>query len=311
MKICFLINRQMLLAKAENRFYLANAALALGHAPAFAFTDSLACHNGETVAELAMVTEPLVVDQSLEGLGFAQSPMAAFDVVWVLGLGRRETFLDKIQLLKLLAQRIRVINSPDALFFLHSKISQDGLSGAIRYPETHISASFADLWRIYQTGGDWIVKPAGESLGRDVFKLKQGDSNARVILQTMTGHDGARYCLLQRYVPEVADGEKRVLIAGGEVIGQYKKMATIDHRGNLHQEAEATLCNLLPEERTACEGIGRYLLDKGAYYVGLDIAWPWFLEWNVLNPGGIGTTHRLGGENLAKTVINRVLAASG
>ena len=310
MRICFLTNSKLALSNTENRMYLTNAVLQLGHEVSLAFTDSLASHDGQIFANTARVDGPLSVQAPLDYLNYSREKLSRYDVIWVLSMGKRETYLDKIQMLKFLSEKQRVVNAPEALFFLHSKTSQSDIGDIMQYPQTHVSSDFETLWNIYQSGGDWIVKPAGESLGKDVYKLVAGDSNARAILQSMTGYDGRRYCLLQRYLPEVALGEKRVLLAGGKVIGQYAKKAGIDHRGNLHQEAEASLCTLTAEEKAACERVGKYLLEKGVYFTGLDMAWPYLVEWNVLNPGGIGTIDRLGGGNLAKTAILNVLASS-
>ena len=310
MKICFLTKTSLTLGANENRRYLPNAALGLGHEANFAFIDTLAIHDGNIYAQTAKIDDTLYPDLPLDYLNYSRQKLSQFDVVWILSMGRRESYLDKMQMLKLLSKDQRVVNHPDALFFLHSKTSQYDLGGIMQYPQTHVSCDFEALWNIYASGGDWIVKPAGESLGKDVYKLVAGDSNARAILQSMTGYDGKRYCLLQRFLPEVAKGEKRVLLAGGRVIGQYAKKAGIDHRGNLHQEAEASLCELTAEELAACERVGEYLLEKGVYFTGLDLAWPYLVEWNVLNPGGIGTIDRLGGGDLAKTAISHVLASS-
>jgi glutathione synthase len=280
MKICFLINDPDRLADTDNGLLLPEAARALGHEVQVAQIDTLESRDGVM--------------------------LSGIDLAWVLGLGRRGTFFDKIQLLKKLSQTVRVINSPEALFFLHSKTSQGPVAGW-QYPETHISSSLAALLSVYRRGGDWVAKPTAASLGRGVFKLAANDPNAPAIMEAMTEAGG--YCLLQRYVPEVETGEKRVLLAGGEVVGQYLKKPS-GHRGNLAFAATPEPCDLTSQEHDACERLGRYLVERGAYFAGVDIAWPWFLEWNVVNPGGIGTIDRISGKNHAQTVIKRVLAPS-
>jgi glutathione synthase len=309
MRICFLIANGRPWIETENRFYLANAALTLGYEVSFGFIDGLACHDLDLSAPCARVHAVLTMGVE-PTLAFAPTPLAEFNFIWILSVGRFATFLDKIQMLKRLAAESRIVNSPEALLFEHSKISQSDLGGAIRYPETHISADFESLWSIVRAGGDWIVKPVASSLGRNVFRLRKGDSNIRVILQAMTGHDGSQYCLVQRYIAEVEHGEKRVLLAGGQIIGCYAKKATIDHRGNLNQEGEARLCSLTAAETETCLQIGKYLLERQVYFAGLDIAGTWLLEWNVLNPGGIGTIHRLGGGNRAAEAVENVIAAA-
>lgn len=311
MKICFLIYRRTAPAESGNALILANAALELGHKISLAFVDSLTWHNGTMQADMARLDIPLSAALEWSDLPFAHGKISGFDAVWVLSLGRREHFLDLIQLLKLLEGQTRVLNTPEALLFMHSKLSLSAYRGKLRYPETHISCDAGLLWRIAQAGGEWMIKPPAESFGRDVFFLRPGDSNARPLLQSMTGHEGKNYCLLQRYVPEAAKGEKRVLLAGGEVIGQYQRQAAGDHRANLHQGAKPSLCALSDEEREGCREVAQYLFEKGAFFAGLDIAWPYLLEWNVISPGGLGTLAALGGGDIAPLTVKKALLAVG
>ncbi|MDX1974723.1 MAG: hypothetical protein SFT92_03505 [Rickettsiales bacterium] len=299
MKICFLVKAATSQAQAENCTYLTQAASHLGHEVCWADIDALHAVQGMVHAQ--------VTSCGNEPLQWQMASLETFDLVWVLSFGRRGNFLDKIQLLHLLAERTRVVNHPLVLLFYHSKLSHHALAHRMNYPESYIDHNAERLWQImHEKGGDWIIKPTGDSLGRGVFKLTPGDANRRVLLENLT-KDG-NYCLLQRYIPEVAKGEKRVLMAGGEVMGFYAKQGS-DHRGNLHQGAVAQCCDLSEKERETCERIGRYLLEKGAYFVGIDLAWPYVLEWNVLSPGGLGTLERLGAGNQAEAVVKKVLSA--
>src|ERR1044072_8165157 len=112
-KICFLIHHSTPLASAINALYLANAALKLKHHVSLAFIDSLAYYHGDVRAEVAYINAPLGKNAAFNHMEFTHSPLSAFDTVWILSLGRRQTFLDNIQLLKLLAARVRIVNSPE------------------------------------------------------------------------------------------------------------------------------------------------------------------------------------------------------
>ena len=111
--------------------------------------------------------------------------------------------------------------------------------------------------KIVQSGGKWIAKPPAGSFGKDVYLLTSQDQNTAVILDSLTGEDKDQYCLLQRYVEEIEQGEKRVLFAGGKVVGQYLRRPTRDHRTNIMQGASAELCELTAEEADYCEKIGK------------------------------------------------------
>ena len=124
----------------------------------------------------------------------------------------------------------------------------------------------------------------------------------------MTAHGSGQYCLMQRYVEEIAEGEKRVLFAGGRSVGQYKRKAVIDHRTNVIQGARTEACDLTDKETDLCRRIGQYLAGMGAEFAGVDMVYPYVIEFNVINPGGLKTIFELTGVNLAAQIIDRVLA---
>ncbi len=126
----------------------------------------------------------------------------------------------------------------------------------------------------------------------------------------MTGPDGDHYCLLQPWVEEISRGEKRVLLAGGKTVGQYRRVATRDHRTNIMQGARTECCELTPEEVTYAERIGEFLRQFGAEFVGMDLAYPWVIEFNVINPGGLLTIEGLTGDDLTPRILDRIVPES-
>ena len=152
----------------------------------------------------------------------------------------------------------------------------------------------------------WIAKPPAGSLGRDVFLLKPGSSNNRAILDYLCGPEQDQYTLIQEHISEISRGEKRVLIAGGEVVGQYKRIATTDHRTNLIQGAASEACELTQKESAYCKKLAEWLKTIGANYVGMDMVYPWIIEFNIINPGGLITIEGLTRENLAPRIIDQL-----
>ncbi|MBN1933030.1 MAG: hypothetical protein JW934_00110 [Anaerolineae bacterium] len=307
-RVCFLIN-DVETINPTNCLVLANALLARGDRVYLGTIDALVLHAGGVLAQVWCVDMPLDPGETFQGTDSELLDLAGVDAVWVLGFGRRESFLDKIQLLWTLSHHTCVINSVDALMHLHSKYHLGSLADDVfKYPETWASSDFDLLWRVFrEQGGTWVAKPPARSLGRDVFLLRQDDVNARVILQNMTGNGGGEFCIMQRYIPEIVSGEKRVLIAGGQVVGQYKRVAQDDHRTNLHQGAVPSVCGLDAQESELCDQLGQYLTKVGAYFAGVDLVYPYVLEVNVLSPGGILTILELTGRDLASEVIERVI----
>ncbi len=296
----------------ENGTELARAALQLGLRVHFGLMDTLSLRTGQVVCNtLPVVTAPSAED-ALPGLKLDTDvhtmPLADFDHVQVLSFGRRNGFLDRVQLLRMAEKHTVVANSVDALMHLNSKYRMAGMDDVFRHPETHASSDAEYLWSIVRaSGGQWIVKPPAEAFGRNVFLISATDTNARAILQSMTGNDNSRYCLLQRHVPEIAQGEKRVLIAGGTVVGQYLRRSAQDHRTNLAQGASSEPCTLTPDETALCNRLGLWLRARGVSFAGVDLVYPYVLECNVLSPGGIRTIRELTGIDLAADVLQGIL----
>ena len=218
--------------------------------------------------------------------------LAPFDLVWILGLGARETFLDRMQLLKTLDQT-RFVNTADALVYLHGKFELGEFG-----PETHASADVDALMEIVARGGRWVAKPTAGSFGRDVFLVGSADIHCRAVFEHLTGRGAGRYCLLQRYVEEAERNEKRVVVAGGEIIGAYAKTG-----GNLATGAVARRTVLDAEETVLVRKVIGHLHLRGARFAGIDLAAPYVLEANVANPGGLGTLEQLTGVDPAPAVV--------
>ena len=237
------------------------------------------------------------------------TPLDRFDLIWPIGLGGRESFLDRMQLLQLIEPR-RFVTTPGALMMHHAKYSLALGPLAHHHAPTYASRDPRWLRTIIDAGGDWIAKPPAASFGRDVYRLRAGDSNLDVILDALTGHDGSNYCLLQRYVAEIEHGETRVLLAGGELIGAYLRRPGADHRVNLALDGHAETVSLAPDVSRLATLAAHHLLEHGIRFVAVDIAYPWIVEFNLANPGGLETIERLTGENLAPAVVEAIIRSS-
>ena len=232
------------------------------------------------------------------------------DVIWILGLGDRANFLDKYQLLFALPEKCKIVNSLDAIMHLKSKYYLASQGDQFPSPETYASTSAEELISIVEANqGKWIVKPPAGSLGRDVYLTHAGDSQLKVIIKRLCGADNSRYTMLQRYLPEIEQGEKRVLLAGGRVIGQYLRRSAGDHRTNITAGAKTEPCDLSVPERDYCTKLAQQILSKGAWFAGVDLVYPWLIEVNVINPGGITTIHELTGCDLSEKVVEAVMTS--
>ena len=230
--------------------------------------------------------------------------LATFDRIWLFGFGPGASFLDRMQILRSLPREV-FVNHPDALVNLHGKISLRSIAGIPTIPGI-LTSDPAELASRVESGGEWILKPPAGSFGRDVYRLNAADSNKLAIIESMT-RDG-RYALLERFVAAPGTIEKRVLLAGGRVIGAYGKRR-MDHRGNLDAGMSAEETNLSGEEHALLDRVGKALADRGALFAAIDLIHPYVIEANVANPGFLSTYERLSGANLAASVVDALCAS--
>jgi glutathione synthase/RimK-type ligase-like ATP-grasp enzyme len=235
-------------------------------------------------------------------LRFAGLDPARFDLVWPLGFGRQSSFLDRMQLLRQLDQR-RLVNSADTLVYLHGKYHWLKLM-----PETHAGNDVAELARIIASGGDWVLKPPAGSYGRDVQLLREGE-DPTAALRSLTADDEALYCIVQRYVPEIRQGETRTIVAGGRIIGSYLRVPRDELRANLAASATPQPATLSATELALVRQLAGELQEAGAGFAAVDTAHGFLMEVNIANPGGLATLESLYGEDPTPATVAAVIAS--
>ena len=250
--------------------------------------ESLAVHDRTLLAKEATSGKRL----SLHG----------FNLYFALGFGAKATFLDRMQMLRTLDQA-RFVNGADALIHQHGKISLLLTCPDVPQPESHLSNDPAHLASLVEQGGDWVLKPAASSFGRDVFRVSRQDTNAWSLIESLT-RDG-RYALLQTCLPTAERGEKRALLVAGTILGAYRKVPA-DHRGNLDAGATAHPTSLANDERTTLARLAARLCDMGVRFATVDLVGEHVLEINVANPGWLKTFHAISGDDLAPRVVARL-----
>ena len=132
---------------------------------------------------------------------------------------------------------------------------------------------------------DVILKPLDGMGGSQIFRVRHDDPNRNVIIETLT-REGARTIMAQRYIPEIADGDKRILIVGGEVVPYC--LARIpkagETRGNLAAGGSGVARELTARDREIAETLAPVLAARGLLLVGIDVIGDWLTEINVTSP---------------------------
>ncbi len=236
-----------------------------------------------------------------EGVRFDAEDPARFSLIWLVGMGRAHTFLDRMQLLRLLPQG-RFVVPVDAFVYRHAKYPWWR-----RMPETYASSDATFLKSRLARGGEWVVKHPAGSYGRD-FALVRDDADGAAFIDRLTSRDDGSYCLLQRFVPEIAEGEKRTLVAGGRVIGTYLRRPGADLRANLAAGGTPDAAELTAAERELVLSVADELASGGVGFAAVDTVYPYLMEVNLANPGGLATLEALYGKDLSGEVVTALEA---
>lgn len=231
-----------------------------------------------------------------------------FDVVWM----RKDPPFDMeyifaTYLLDLVPPTTLVLNRPSSLRNCNEKLFT--LEFAEFITPTLITRDVARGRAFAEAAPDRIViKPWDGNGGRGVLVSHKGDPNLRSMLEILTG-EGKQACIIQHYVPEIVQGDKRVILVDGEPVGWMLRVPSAgDHRGNMHAGARVAACELTERDREVCARIGPKLRELGLLFVGIDLIGPALTEINVTSPTGIQEINALMGLRLEVTLTDAVEA---
>ena len=152
-------------------------------------------------------------------------------------------------------------------------------------PPTLVTREHARMGDFLDEHEDVIVKPLDGMGGASIFRVRAGDPNVNVVFETLTRRE-TRYAMCQRYVPEIREGDRRVLLIDGEPI-EYalaRVPADGDARGNLAAGARGVGMEITPRMREVAREVGPALRERGLVFVGLDVIGDYLTEINVTSP---------------------------
>lgn len=154
-------------------------------------------------------------------------------------------------------------------------------------PETLITRDLARIQAFRDQHQDIIMKPLFGNGGAGVFHLKPGDENMTSLFEIFC--EASRDpIIIQRYLPEVRQGDKRIILVDGEAVGAINRVpAEGEARANMHVGGQALKSALTDRDREICDRIGPYLRDNGLIFVGIDVIGNYMTEINVTSPTGL------------------------
>jgi glutathione synthase len=213
-------------------------------------------------------------------------------------------------LLERLRGRTLLMNDPRGLRDANEKLYALHFSSFT--PRTLVAADRDRILAFMEeVGGAAVIKPLDGAGGAGVLMLARGDKNNRAIVDLQTV-DGRRFAMVQEYLPAVRQGDKRVLLLEGEVLGAINRVPRSDDlRSNIHVGGRVEPAEVTAEERAVVHGLAPRLLRDGLFFVGLDFIGGRLTEINVTSPTGIQELSRHSGRDVAEDVIAWVEKRAG
>ena len=203
---------------------------------------------------------------------------------------------------------VRVVNKPRSLRDANEKLF------TAWFPQccapTLVAREASRLRAFLHEQGEIVLKPLDGMGGASIFRVALGDPNLSVILETMTLHN-SRFVMAQRYLPEIVDGDKRILVVNGEAVpyALARIPAQGESRGNLAAGGRAEGRPLTERDRWIADQVGPALRDRGLMFVGLDVIGGFLTEVNVTSPTCVQELDRQFGLNISGLLMDQIEAA--
>ncbi|MBK20538.1 MAG: glutathione synthase [Rhodospirillaceae bacterium] len=292
---------------ADSTFMLAMEAQARGHALYYYLPTALVFRDGRLFARAQKIEvrrdksnhftagEEEVIDlSSVDVVLMRQDP--PFDMAYITATHLLEHIHPDTLVVNDPAE---VRNAPEKLFVTH-------FEGVL--PPTLITSDTREIQAFREEQKDIIVKPLFGNGGADVFHMKPDDENMGALLE-MFAEKYREPIIVQRYLPEVRQGDKRIIIVDGVPAGGVSRIpADGDARANFHAGGSALKTTLTSREQEICEAIGPALKERGLIFVGIDVIGDYLTEINVTSPTGIQEINELDGIQIEKLIWNAIEA---
>ncbi|AKR57614.1 Glutathione synthetase [Devosia sp. H5989] len=283
----------------DSTFALMLEAQARGHELVYYTPDSLGLRDNKVSANVA----PVEVFDRPRGehfaLGaFARRDLADYDVV----LMRQDppfdmNYITLTHVLERIHPGTLVVNPPAAVRNAPEKILVTEFPELM--PPTLVTRDRDLIYAFRKEHGNIIVKPLYGNGGAGVFFIQEGDHNLASLLELFDQNYREPY-MIQRYLPDVRKGDKRIILVDGEpVAGLNRIPAEGEARSNMHVGGRPELSPLSERELEICRAIGPALKERGMIFVGIDVIGGYLTEINVTSPTGIREIKRFGGPDIA------------
>jgi glutathione synthase len=213
-------------------------------------------------------------------------------------------YITATHLLERIHPKTLVVNDPVHVRNAPEKLFVTLFEGVM--PPTLITADREEIRAFRTAHGDIVIKPLYGNGGAGVFRLKRDDENLNALLEMFTQFY-REPIVVQRYIPQVRQGDKRIILVDGEAVGAFNRVpAEGEARSNLHVGGRPEPIEMSPRDQAICAAIGPELKNRGLIFAGIDVIGDYLTEINVTSPTGIQELRRFGGPDAAKLIWDAI-----
>ena len=286
---------------ADSTFRIGLEAQVRGHALFFYTPDRLAFVEGRVMARGQWIELRREQGNHVSYGPEVEVDLADMDVVWLrqdppFDMG----YITSTHLLDMIHPKTLVVNDPFWVRNYPEKLL------VLRFPQltppTAIARDLATIRAFKARHGDIILKPLYGNGGAGVFRLDENDRNLSSLYELFTGMS-REPMIVQKFLPAVAKGDKRVILVDGVPVGAINRVPQAgETRSNMHVGGRPEKVGLTEQDLEICRVIGPTLREKGQVFVGIDVIGDWLTEINVTSPTGIQELERFDGTNTAARI---------
>ena len=291
----------------DSTFRIMEEAQARGHSLFYYTPDKLVFQEGRVTAKGWPVTVQRVHGDHFRLGNEIEVDLSDFDVLWLrqdppFDMG----YITTTHILDMIHPDTLVVNDPFWVRNYPEKLLV--LNFPDLTPPTMIARDLETLKEFRARHGDVILKPLYGNGGAGVFKLSQGDSNLASLHEMFAGIN-REPLIMQKFLPDVSKGDKRVILVDGEPVGAINRVpAAGETRSNMHVGGRPEKVDLTERDLEICAAIGPLLREKGQVFVGIDVIGDWLTEINVTSPTGLQELERFEGTNVTAKIWEAIEA---
>lgn len=292
---------------ADSTFRIAEEAQARGHELFFYTPDKIAYDEGRVTARGQSMVVRREIGNHVSLGPETEIDLKDVDVIWLrqdppFDMG----YITTTHILDMVHPETLVVNDPFWVRNYPEKLL------VLRFPDltppTMIARDLDVIKSFRERHGDIILKPLYGNGGAGVFRLPPEDRNLASLHELFTGIN-REPLIVQKFLPDVAGGDKRVILVNGEPVGAINRVpAAGETRSNMHVGGRPEKIELSDRDREICATIGPLLREKGQVFVGIDVIGKWLTEINVTSPTGIQELERFDGINVAQKIWEAIEA---